>query len=267
MLLSSQIRLIAAFNHESIFLDPNPNPAESFSERKRLFELPRSSWSDYNPKLISNGGGVFSRKIKAIPISEEAKSVFGIKEDSLSPAQLIKRILKCPVDLIWNGGIGTYVKGSLETNYDVGDRINDEVRVNGKELNCKVFCEGGNLGVTQLGRIEYCIRGGACNTDFIDNAGGVSCSDLEVNIKIFLNQLVENQDLTIKQRNELLEQMTESVTTMVLKRNFRQVQGITLAQFQSRKNGAQFWNLMQDWVQTGYINRKLEYFPSEEETS
>ncbi|RLA21195.1 MAG: NAD-glutamate dehydrogenase, partial [Gammaproteobacteria bacterium] len=209
MLLSEQIKLIGAFNHLHIFLDPDPDPKASFKERKRLFELPRSSWSDYKKSLISKGGGIFPRSAKSIPLSPEVRAVLGLSEKKMAPNELIQVMLKAPVDLLWNGGIGTYVKSAQEQDTDVGDRANDAVRIDGSELNCKVVGEGGNLGFTQLGRIEFASKGGRINTDSIDNSAGVDCSDHEVNIKILLNKVVCQGDLTDKQRNNLLEKMTD----------------------------------------------------------
>src|ERR671925_434016 len=186
MLLSRHIRLVAAFDHRHVFLDPSPDAEKSWSERKRLFELPRSSWADYDPKLISKGGGVFPRSAKSVALSPEARQVLGIEAKALTPNELISAVLKAPVDLLYNGGIGTYVKSSRQSHAEVGDRTNDAIRVNGADLRCKVAAEGGNLGFTQLGRVEYALKGGKINTDAIDNSAGVSCSDHEVNIKILL---------------------------------------------------------------------------------
>lgn len=262
MLMSQHIQLVAAFNHLHIFIDPNPDAAVSFAERQRLFALPRSSWEDYDKALISEGGGVFSRNAKSIDLSPQIRERFAIDATRLTPNQLIHCLLKAEVDLIWNGGIGTYVKASVESHAEVGDRANEALRVDGTELRCRVFGEGGNLGLTQRGRIEYCLNGGACNTDFIDNAGGVDCSDHEVNIKIALNQLVANEDLTPKQRNLLLEEMTDSVAEGVLHNNYRQTQAISLAGYQG--NVPEFWRCITDWEAAGRLNRKLEYLPDDE---
>ncbi|WP_177434494.1 NAD-glutamate dehydrogenase domain-containing protein, partial [Pseudomonas sp. Sample_24] len=191
LLMSDKLQLVAAFNHLHIFIDPNPNPATSFAERQRLFDLPRSAWSDYDTSIMSEGGGIFSRSAKSIAISPQMQERFDIKADKLTPTELLNALLKAPVDLLWNGGIGTYVKASSESHADVGDKANDALRVNGNELRCKVVGEGGNLGMTQLGRVEFGLNGGGSNTDFIDNAGGVDCSDHEVNIKILLNEVVQ----------------------------------------------------------------------------
>ncbi|MCP3672955.1 MAG: NAD-glutamate dehydrogenase, partial [Gammaproteobacteria bacterium] len=211
MLLSEHIKLQAAFNHMHIFIDPNPDAAKSYKERQRLFELPRSSWEDYSKNLISKGGGVFLKSSKSIKLSPEMQTLLDTKEKELTPNKIINLILKADIDLFWNGGIGTYVKCTEETNVDVGDKANNSVRINGSQLRCKVIGEGGNLGMTQRGRIEYMLNGGRANTDFIDNAGGVDCSDKEVNIKILLNSIVADGDMTIKQRNTLLASMTDEV--------------------------------------------------------
>src|SRR6201987_3779960 len=190
MLLSRHIKLLAAFDHRHIFLDPNPDPETSFRERERLFHLPRSSWADYDHSLISNGAGIYARSAKSVSLTPEVKKVLNVEADALTPADLICALLMAPVDLLYNGGIGTYVKGMHQTHAEVGDRANDAIRVNGAELRCRVVAEGGNLGLTQLGRIEYGLNGGRINTDAIDNSAGVDCSDHEVNIKILLNSVV-----------------------------------------------------------------------------
>ena len=233
MLLSNKIKLLAAFNHEEIFLDPNPNTETSFQERERLFHLAKSKWSDYDPSLISTGGGVYSRHDKAIVLSNEIKEVLAINQAQLTPNELIKAILSAPVDLLWNGGIGTYVKAEAELNSEVGDRVNDSLRINGGQLRCKIVAEGGNLGFTQLGRIEYALNDGSINTDSIDNSAGVDCSDHEVNIKILLNSLVLQGDLTAKQRDKLLESMTEQVADLVLSNNHQQNHAISMIQNES----------------------------------
>jgi glutamate dehydrogenase len=263
MLLSDKIRLVAAFNHLHIFIDPTPDEAKSFEERQRMFNLPRSSWEDYNQELISKGGGIFSRAAKSITLTPEMKQVFDTDADKLSPTDLISVILKAPVDLLWNGGIGTYVKASTESHSDVGDKANDSLRINGKELRCKVVGEGGNLGLTQLGRIEYSLHGGACNTDFIDNAGGVDCSDHEVNIKILLNQVVADGDLTMKQRNSFLREMTDTVSDLVLKSNDRQARALSLAQGHAGKSLDEYARLMNRLEADGRLDRALEFLPDE----
>ena len=264
MLLSEHICLQAAFNHMHIFIDPHPDAAASFKERKRLFETPRTTWDDYNKELISKGGGVFSRQAKFVNISDEMKSAFGISENRLNPTELINVLLKAPVDLLWNGGIGTYVKSSLESHAVVGDKANDSLRVNGNELRCKVFGEGGNLGATQLGRVEYCLAGGACNTDFIDNAAGVDCSDHEVNIKILLDTLVKNGDLTSKHRNKFLAEMTDEVSDLVLHNNYMQTQALSVSEFQSGNRVNENRRFIQFMEAQGRLDRKLEFLPTDE---
>ncbi|PLW82640.1 NAD-glutamate dehydrogenase [Kineobactrum sediminis] len=264
MLLSPHIRLLAAFNHLHVFVDPEPDAAISFGERERLFKLPRSSWSDYNSELISAGGGIFSRSAKAITISPEMKARFDIHSDHLTPNDLISHVLRARADLLWNGGIGTYIKATTESHTDVGDKSNDSLRVDATDLRCRVIGEGGNLGMTQLARVEYALHGGRSNTDFIDNAGGVDCSDHEVNIKILLNAVVARGDLTEKQRNILLEEMTDSIARLVLQNNYRQVQAISLAELQAEERNGEFRRFISTLEQTGKINRELEFIPSDQ---
>lgn len=264
MLLSQHTKLIAAFNHLHIFIDPNPDPEVSFRERQRMFKLPRSTWMDYNTDLISKGGAIYSRRDKFIELSAEARAALGIKEKRVEPNKLISLILKAPVDLLWNGGIGTYVKSSTETNDDVGDRANNSTRINGTELRCKIVGEGGNLGLTQQARVEYALNGGKIYTDFIDNAGGVDCSDHEVNIKILLNEIVQNGDMTEKQRNQLLETMTEEVADLVLMNNYRQTQAISLAIRQAPKNLELHRLYLEALEKENKIDRKLEHLPDEQ---
>lgn len=266
MLLSQAIKLVAAFNHQHIFIDPDPDPdpATSFAERQRLFTTPKTTWEDYDKTLISEGGGIFNRSAKSIVISPQMRNLFGLDVETLTPTELINALLKSPVDLIWNGGIGTYVKASSEAHADAGDKANDSLRVNGDELRCKVFGEGGNLGMTQRGRIEYCLNSGACNTDFIDNAGGVDCSDHEVNIKILLNEIVVNGDLTQKQRNQLLVDMTENVAQLVLHNNTRQTQAISVAQSDALQRSAEYRRFMNALQAAGRLDRKLEFLPNDE---
>jgi len=265
MLLSPCICLVAAFNHQHIFIDPNPDMAASFAERQRLFDLPRSTWGDYDQKLISAGGGVFSRGQKFVVITAQMQTVLGISENKLAPSELISAILKAPVDLLWNGGIGTYVKANQENNVDVGDKANDAVRVNGADLRCKVVGEGGNLGMTQLGRVEYALRGGACNTDFIDNSAGVDCSDHEVNIKILLDDMIADGDLTLKQRNLLLSEMTAAVADLVLLDNERQTLVLSLAQRQLPGRMREYIRFIHYLENLGQLNRKLEFLPSDDQ--
>ncbi len=264
MLLSQHIRLTAAFNHMHIFVDPNPDSAPSFIERKRMFEMPRSTWDDYDKALISKGGAVFSRSAKSIKISPEMKERFDIKEDALPPTELIKALLLAPVDLLWNGGIGTYIKGSSETHADVGDKATDAVRINGNQVRAKVVGEGGNLGMTQLGRVEFALANGSSYTDFIDNAGGVDCSDHEVNIKIMLNEIVASGDMTMKQRNQLFMDMTDAVSDLVLGNNYRQTQAIALAHRECEERMDEYVRLIHDFEEAGKLNRALEYLPDEE---
>ncbi|MBI3423271.1 MAG: NAD-glutamate dehydrogenase [Acidobacteria bacterium] len=265
MLLSKHIRLLAAFDHRHIFLDPNPDAALSYVERERLFNLPRSSWADYNADLISAGGGIYPRTAKSIPLSPEVKQALGIEADELTPTELVNAILKAPVDLLYNGGIGTYVKSTRETHAQAGDRANDAVRVNGNELRCKVVAEGGNLGCTQLGRIEYALNGGRINTDAIDNSAGVSTSDHEVNIKILLALVMAAGELTEKQRNALLAEMTDEVAVHVLRDNYSQTQWLSIS---GRQAFAQL-DAQQRFIsflgKQGRLNRKIEFLPSDEE--
>jgi len=265
LLMSDKLQLVAAFNHLHIFIDPNPDPASSFAERQRLFDLPRSAWSDYDTALMSEGGGIFPRSLKSITITPQMKERFAIQADKLTPTELLHALLQAPVDLLWNGGIGTYVKSSEESHADVGDKANDALRVNGNELRCKVVGEGGNLGMTQLGRVEFGLNGGATNTDFIDNAGGVDCSDHEVNIKILLNEVVQAGDMTEKQRNQLLGSMTDEVGSLVLGNNYKQTQALSLAARRARERIAEYKRLMADLESRGKLDRAIEFLPSEEQ--
>ncbi|MBB3140248.1 NAD-glutamate dehydrogenase [Halomonas organivorans] len=265
MLLSDKIRLLGAFNHLHIFVDPTPDAAASFDERKRLFEQPRSSWEDYNAELISEGGGIFKRSAKSIAITPQMKKAFGIREDKLSPNELIRAMLVSQVDLIWNGGIGTYVKSSEETDAEVGDKANDALRIDGRDLNCRVVGEGGNLGLTQRGRMEAAAKGVRVNTDFIDNAGGVNCSDHEVNIKILIDEVVSRGDMTEKQRNQLLADMTDEVSELVLRDNYRQTQALDLAEQLSRDGIGPFRRFITELEAAGQIDRELEFLPSDDE--
>ena len=235
VLLSEHIKLVAAFDHRHVFIDPNPDTAASFAERARMFELPRSSWADYNPALISAGGGVWPRSAKSVPVSPQARTVLGLDEGivALSPDELIAGILAAPVDLLWNGGIGTYVKASDQSNADVGDRSNDAVRINGAQVRARVIGEGGNLGLTQAGRIEYSLAGGLVNTDFIDNSAGVDTSDHEVNIKILLADGIRAGVIAASARHELLEEMTDDVAALVLRHNYRQNMALAASRAQA----------------------------------
>ncbi|MGW5675496.1 NAD-glutamate dehydrogenase [Streptomyces sp. NPDC003860] len=271
MLLSEHIRLVAAFDHRHIFVDPNPDAAVSYAERRRLFELPRSSWADYDTSLLSPGGGIHPRTAKSIPINAHLRAALGIPEGvtKMTPAELMKSVLQAPVDLLWNGGIGTYVKASGESNADVGDKANDAIRVNGDELRVKVVGEGGNLGLTQLGRIEFAraggpdSTGGRVNTDAIDNSAGVDTSDHEVNIKILLNGLVNDGDLTVKQRNALLAEMTDEVGALVLRNNYAQNVALanSLAQAPSLLQAGQ--RHMRRLERDGALDRSLEFLPAD----
>ncbi len=264
MLCSEHIRLVAAFDHRDIFIDPSPDAATSYAERRRLFDLPRSSWQDYDKELISEGGGIHPRSLKSIPITAPVREALGLEDGiaSLTPAELMKAILKAPVDLLWNGGIGTYVKAAEESHADAGDKANDAIRVNGREVRAKCVGEGGNLGLTQLGRIEYAMREGRMNTDFIDNSAGVDTSDHEVNIKILLDRVVAAGDLTTKQRNTLLAEMTDEVAQLVLRDNYEQ----NLALANAAANAPSLLHVHEDWMKKlerdGVLNRELEGLPS-----
>ena len=265
MLLSRHLRLVAAFNHQHIFLDPEPDAEAGFRERERLFKLPRSSWSDYDPKLISKGGGVFPRDAKDIALSAQARALLGIDAARTTPQEIMRAILKLPVDLLWNGGIGTYVKASWEANSSIGDRTNDAVRVDGRDLRCKVVGEGGNLGCSQLGRIEFALKGGRINTDFVDNSGGVDCSDHEVNIKILLDLVQRRTKQTRGERNRLLAQMTGEVGALVLRDNYLQSQAISLMQSVAPERLGEHAHFIRSLELDGLLDRALEYLPSAEE--
>ena len=264
MLLSPRTKLLAAFNHAHVFLDPNPDPELSFVERKRLFALSRSAWSDYDPSLISEGGGVYPRSAKSIRISEQVKEALGIDADALAPNDLIREILRAPVDLLWNGGIGTYVKAFGETHADVGDKANDAVRLDARRLRCRVVGEGGNLGFTQRGRIEYALAGGRINTDAIDNVAGVNCSDHEVNIKILLDGLVADGDMTLKQRNQLLVAMTDAVAEQVRYGSYTQTQALSLAVAQAASMVDVHARLITRLEQVAGLDREIEFLPTDE---
>src|SRR5690606_33858028 len=244
---------------------PNPDSAVTFKERQRLFKVPRSSWEDYDKSLISKGGGVFPRSAKSIPLSPQVREVLDIEAAALSPTELMSAILKAPVDLLWNGGIGTYIKGSTETNADVGDRANNALRVDGRDLRCKVVGEGGNLGMTQLGRIEAAQHGVLLNTDFIDNSAGVDTSDHEVNIKILLNLLVQGKKLTVPARNKLLASMTDEVASLVLTDNYRQNQAISQMERMSIPRLGSKQHFIRTLESQGLLDRQIEYLPSDAE--
>lgn len=263
MLLSRKMKLVAAFSRSYIFIDPDPDPELSWKERKRLFDMPRSTWADYNKSLISAGGGVFLREIKSIAISAEMKALFAISDDSLTPVELIRALLCSHVDILWNGGIGTYVKAHTESHSDAGDKANDSLRVDGAELGARIVIEGGNLGLTQKGRIEYALQGGRINTDFIDNAGGVNCSDHEVNIKIFLDQQVRRGRLSVDERNEWLQRMQGEVAELVLADNFRQIRGISVALYQSRERIGEYRRYIRQLESSGRLDRQVECIPGD----
>jgi glutamate dehydrogenase len=265
MLLSPHIRLVAAFDHRHVFLDPDPDGAASFAERSRLFALPRSSWADYDPALLSPGGGIHPRTAKSIPVSEQVAVRLGLPVGAgpLTPAELITAILRAPVDLLWNGGIGTYVKSSHESHADVGDKANDAIRVNGDQLRCRVVGEGGNLGFTQLGRVEAALGGVRINTDAIDNSAGVDCSDHEVNIKILLDRIVAAGDLTAKQRGQLLAETTEDVGRMVLRDNYEQNVLLGNARRQSHAMLTVHQRFMRALETRGSLDRALEFLPDD----
>ncbi|TFC17380.1 NAD-glutamate dehydrogenase [Cryobacterium algoritolerans] len=264
MLLSEHIRLIAAFDHRHIFLDPNPDPAVSFAERQRLFALPRSSWADYDARLISTGGGVIPRQAKVVPISAEVRAALGLPSDTtqLSPPELLRAILMAPADLLYNGGIGTYVKAGAETAAQVGDKANDAIRVDGRDLRVKVVGEGGNLGLTQLGRIEAALNGVILNTDAIDNSAGVDCSDHEVNIKIFVDRMVAAGKLTAADRPGFLADMTDEVGRLVLEDNVDQ----NILLLNDRVKVASWspsYERLMDWLEaSGDLKRELEALPT-----
>lgn len=263
MLLSKHIRLVAAFNHLHIFIDPDPDAAISYKERKRLFDLPRSSWADYDIKLLSKGGGIFERSAKQITLSPEIQARFGIASEAVEPNELIQAILSAEVDLLWNGGIGTYVKSGHESHADVGDRSNDAVRIDASHLQCRVVGEGGNLGLTQLARIEFARRGGLIYTDAIDNSAGVDCSDHEVNIKILLNKATQQGDLTEKQRNDLLNKMSNDVATLVLRNNYEQTQVLSRMAMGGVNDLDAYNRLMRELERRGHLERDLEFLPDE----
>jgi len=266
MLLSEHTRLVAAFDHRDIFLDPDPNPAASHAERRRLFELPRSSWADYDTSVISAGGGVYPRTLKSVPISRQVAQVLDLGDVAhVTPAELMRAILLAPVDLLWNGGIGTYVKAEVETHADAGDKANDTIRVNGAELRCRAVGEGGNLGLTQRARIEYALAGGRICTDFIDNSAGVDTSDHEVNIKILLDSLVRSGQMTDPERETLLASMTDEVAALVLSDNY--AQNLALASSEAVASG--LMHVHEAWIRRlerrGLIDREIEFLPTPKE--
>jgi glutamate dehydrogenase len=264
MLLSEHICLVGAFNHMHIVVDPDPDPAKTFAERRRLFDLAKG-WGDYNTALISKGGGIFDRSAKSIKISPQMKALFEITADEMTPGELIHAMLLAQIDLLWFGGIGTYIKASTESHAAAGDRANDSVRVDGGALRCKVVGEGANLGATQLGRIEFARKGGCINTDSIDNSAGVDCSDHEVNIKIALGDVVQRGDMTMKQRNSLLARMTNEVAALVLRSNYQQSQALSVIQARSYRVLDQQQRMMRALERANLLNRQIEFLPNDEE--
>ena len=265
MLLSERIRLVGAFNHLHVFCDPDPDAAASYAERKRLFDLPRSAWTDYDPSLLSEGGAIFDRAAKSLDLSPRIRARFGVEKERVTPNELIHAMLKADVDLLWNGGIGTYVKASDETHAEVGDRANDGLRVDGGEVGARVVGEGGNLGATQAGRIEYALAGGRIDTDAIDNSAGVDCSDHEVNIKILLDGAVEAGDLTVKQRDRLLGTMTDEVAGLVLRNNYLQTQALSVLERHGETRTDEHVRFMRAVEQTGLLDRRIEGLPDDED--
>jgi glutamate dehydrogenase len=259
-------KLVAAFNHAHIFLDPDPDPEASYRERERLFRQPRSSWREYDASVLSKGGGVFDRSAKAIPLSLEVRRLLDVDGESASGEEVIRRVLTMRVDLLYNGGIGTYVKASTEDDAEVGDRANDRVRVDGREVRARVVAEGGNLGFTQRGRLEYWTRGGSINTDAIDNSGGVDMSDHEVNIKILMDLLVKRRVVKGRdERNRILGEMTEEVATLVLADNESQARALTLDGLRSVARYEEFVRLIEDMVGAGELNRADDQIPTRDE--
>lgn len=265
MLLSKHILLQAAFDHRDIFVDPDPDPAKSWPERKRLFEIGRSSWQDYDTALISRGGGVFSRAAKSITLTPEIRELTGLAVDKVTPNQLIRALLKIPADLLWFGGIGTYIRAGTESDAEVGDRANDALRITAKELRVKAVGEGANLGMTQRARIEFALAGGRINTDFIDNSSGVNSSDLEVNIKIAFRPALEAGKLTLEERNVVLEQMTEEVAAKCLRNNYLQTLAISLGEHRGVADLGFQQRLIKYLEARGLLNREIEYLPSDDE--
>lgn len=267
MLLSSHIKLVAAFNHQHIFLDPNPSAEVSFKERERLFKLPRSTWADYDKSKISKGGGVFERSLKEIPLTPEVKELLQINDDYLSPNDLIHAILKAKADMLYNGGIGTYIKSEIETHEMVKDKANDSLRVNGGELQVKVVVEGGNLGATQLGRIEFAKKGGLIYTDAIDNSAGVDCSDHEVNIKILFADIMQTEHIEVSKRNSILESMTNDVASLVLRDNYLQTEILEYSNKRAHELFTININFIEKLEKKGEIDRVVEFLPNHTEVS
>jgi glutamate dehydrogenase len=271
MLLSKHTCLVAAFDHRHIFLDPNPRSAASFRERERLFRLPRSSWDDYSRKLISRGGGVWPRSAKSIPLTSEAQKLLDLAVPAATPVEVMRAILRMRVDLLWNGGIGTYVKAADESHAEVRDRANDAIRADGREIRARVIGEGGNLGCTQRGRVEYAQSGGPeksggrLNTDFIDNSAGVNTSDLEVNIKILLSELERRGKLTRAARNKLLASMTDEVAGLVLRNNYLQTQALSVLEQRAPERLTEYQSLIRSLERSGNLDRAIEFLPGDDE--
>jgi glutamate dehydrogenase len=264
MLISDRMRLVAAFDHRHIIIDPDPDPEKSFRERQRLFELPRSSWDDYDRGLVSAGGGVWSRQAKRIDLAPRAREVLGVEQGRFTPNELISAILRAPVDVLWNGGIGTYVKSQAESNEQVGDRGNDAVRIDAGELRCRVVVEGGNLGLTQAARVEYAVGGGKINTDFIDNSGGVNCSDREVNLKILLGMAEARGELDRTERDKVVAAAADEVVERILYDCFQQAQMISQEEVAAGRRLGAYEHLMTTLEAEGVLDRKLEGMPSTE---
>ena len=265
MLRERTTKLVAAFDHRDIFIDPNPDAERSFTERQRLFDLSRSSWQDYNKDYLSAGGGIYSRKAKEIALSEEAVKLLGLDGEKFTPQQVMTAILKLNTDLLWFGGIGTYVRAAGETDDQVGDRVNDPIRVTGSALRCKVVGEGANLGMTQRGRVEAASRGIRLNTDAIDNSAGVNTSDVEVNIKIALNVPMRAGNLSLEGRDKLLAEMTDEVARLVLRNNYQQTLALSLAQRRGLDDLGFHQRLMQTLETRGELDRAVEYLPDDME--
>jgi glutamate dehydrogenase len=264
MLLSGQTRLLAAFDHRHIFIDPDPDPAKSFAERKRLFDLPRSSWEDYDKSLLSAGGGIYSRQVKQVALSPQVQKLTGLSAAKASPAEVMKALLKADIDLLWFGGIGTFIKAAGQSNLDAGDRANDAIRVNGAEVGAKVIGEGANLGVTQLGRVEYALKGGRINTDAIDNSAGVDTSDHEVNLKILFSGPLRRGDLSGEARDRLLEEMTDDVAAHVLKDNYDQTLALSVAQSRGVRDLDSLSRFIRELERRGKLDRAVEFLPDDE---
>ena len=266
-LQSKTMKLLGAFNHRHIFIDPAPDPEKSYAERKRQFDLPCSSWTDYDRAVLSKGADMFERSAKTLKLSPEARALFGIERETITPNELIKVLLRAEVDLLFFGGIGCYVKASTETDADAYDRTNDAIRIDGKMIRARIIAEGANLAMTQRGRVEFALKGGALNTDAIDNSGGVDCSDHEVNIKILLDSMAADGDMTVKQRNQMLAEMTDDVAALVLRSNYRQTQTISIEQARAPEHLEAHARLMRGLERRGQLAREVEFLPSEDEIS